>query len=66
MVAQEAEFGVTIKRNLSLAELVQKGTPYEMEAALVDLATAYDYTESIFVNNWTLPAGAFGESCGPV
>lgn len=66
MVAQEAEFGVTIKRNLSLAELVQKGTPYEMEAALVDLATGYDYTESIFVNNWTLPAGAFGESCGPV
>lgn len=62
----EQLFGLTIKRNMSLTELVAKGTPYEMSAAMIDCATSDTYTESIFVEDWQLPAGAFGESCGPV
>lgn len=65
LVDYENQFGVTIKRNISLAELAAKGTPYEMSTDMISLALSDEYHESIFVENWTLPAGAFGESCGP-
>ncbi|MFP8488799.1 phosphoadenosine phosphosulfate reductase family protein [Gracilimonas sp. Q87] len=62
----EAEFDVTIKRDKSYRDLVDKGTPYgSITPSLVDLATAYDYNENIIMDQWTLPAGAFGDSCGP-
>lgn len=61
----EAEFGTTIKRKESLAEYIATGTPYEMDSATVALATSEDYNEAIFVDDWVLPSGAFGEGCGP-
>ena len=67
LIMYENTFGKTMKRNISLAELIAKGTPY---AALTDelgaLATSYEYKLPIHMNEgeWYLPAGAFGESCG--
>lgn len=62
----ETEFATTIKRNGSLVDLIQKGAPYEIQRKMVDLALSEDYEQPIFMENWTLPAGAYGESCGPV
>lgn len=62
----EIEFGVTIKRNRSMVELADLGKPYASvtpELAALALSTTFD--EPIFVDDWQMPAGAFGESCGP-
>ena len=32
----------------------------------IDQALSKDYTDKIIVDNWKLPAGAFGESCGGI
>lgn len=61
----EEEFGVTIQRKLSIRQLAALGTPYEMDPELVKLALGTDYPVDIITENWALPAGAFGESCGP-
>lgn len=65
LIDYETSFGVTMKRNMTLAELVSRGKPYDMEQAMVDLALSEEYTEPIFMEEWHLPAGAFGENCGP-
>lgn len=62
----EDQFGTTIKRKESLVEYIAKGTPYEMDKVTIDLATSEEYSEPIFTDDWVLPSGAFGESCGPV
>lgn len=66
----EKEFGVTIKRKESVEDLVAKGTPYD---AITDdrakLSMSHTYTKNIILpesEKWILPAGAFGESCGPI
>lgn len=64
----EEDFGYTLKRNKTLVELIVSGTPYDtLEPELMDQATAYGYTEDIIMQpgQWTLPAGAYGEGCGP-
>lgn len=66
LVQYETDFNLTIKRGRPLAELVAAGTPYEMTADLVALATGHEYTENIFMENWLLPSGAYGDGCGPV
>ena len=66
LVGYEHDFGVTMKRSVTLAELVANGTAYDMEAEMVDLALSYDYSEPIFLTNWKLPSGAYGDGCGPV
>lgn len=62
----EEQFGVTMKRKERLVDFIASGTPYPMDSAIVSLATSDDYQEPIFTDNWVLPSGAFGESCGPV
>ena len=67
LVELEADFGYTMKRNETLLELVAKGKVYEsMNKDLISIATSEIYTLPIFTNNWILPAGAYGESCGPM
>ncbi len=62
----EARFGKTIHRTMTIGERADAGTPYEsMTADMAAIAMSVEYSEPIFVNNWTLPPGAFGESCGP-
>lgn len=62
----ENEFQCTIKRNKTLPELLKSGKEYPglSDKQMVKLATSFDYTESIFTNNWKLPSGAFGENAG--
>ena len=65
----EKEFEVTIKRNDSVEDLVERGTPYKaITKKLAKLAMSRAYTKEIILpkgEKWVLPAGAFGESCGP-
>lgn len=66
----EKEFGVTIKRNESVEDLIAKGTPYEtITKELALLAMSRTYSKEIILpegEEWVLPAGAYGESCGPI
>lgn len=65
----EKEFGVTIKRSESVEELIARGTPYKaISPELSRLAMMRIFPEDIIMKEgtWTLPAGAFGESCGPI
>jgi 3'-phosphoadenosine 5'-phosphosulfate sulfotransferase (PAPS reductase)/FAD synthetase len=67
IMTMERGFGVSIKRNMFLEELIKLGTPYSaITDDLVALATSYEYTLPVIMDTWELPAGAFGESCGPV
>lgn len=61
----EEKFGLTIKRKKSIIDLVANGTPYEMAPQHVSIALSDAYTGDIIPDKWTLPKGAFGESCGP-
>ncbi len=64
----EERFGKTIHRQLSVRDLAARGTPYDMDPAVVSLALGEHYPqEQILVDPaaWKLPQGAFGESNGP-
>jgi len=61
----EVRFGRTVHRKLSVIQLADKGTPYEMREEDVRAAMSEAFEEPIFLDRWTLPAGAFGDGCGP-
>jgi len=62
----EKDFGVTLKRNESISQLISKGVPYNsINTDLIELSTSKEYFGEIFTENWILPSGAFGKSCGP-
>ena len=67
IIHYERLFGVTINRSKSIPEMILDGKAYEtMTSETTAQALSEDFSEPVFVENWTLPAGAFGESCGPV
>lgn len=59
------EFETTIHRSQSVEQRAAKGTPYQMCQEDIDRAMSDNWTEPITTDYWTLPSGAFGESCGP-
>lgn len=62
----EDEFGYTIHRKESVRDRADKAQPYEsLDPDEVRKALSFEYRDSIFVDDWKLPAGAFGESNGP-
>ncbi|MDC9514416.1 phosphoadenosine phosphosulfate reductase family protein [Pseudoalteromonas sp. CST5] len=73
--AVEAKYGKTIhfSRNsdkevvqIPLAEVAAKGTPYQVDKKWLEIAmNRGTFAHDIIVDNWELPAGAFGDSCGP-
>lgn len=66
IIRMEEKIGCTIKRNTGLRSLIESGTPYpNMDKEAIAAATSYDYTLSIIHPEWKLPAGAFGDKCGP-
>lgn len=66
IAAYEEEFGVTIHRTESVRQRVEKAKPYDtLDPLLIEQALSTEYREPIIVENWELPAGAFGESNGP-
>jgi len=64
----ESSFGNTIKRKESVPDLVSKGQAYQaITPELLKIARGEEYALStIMEEEWVLPAGAFGESCGPL
>lgn len=70
IIKLERDFGYTLKRNLSLPELIAMGCVYKnITPELQCLATSYNYEQAIILpvaEEWTLPAGAFGENCGAI
>lgn len=64
----ESEFGFTINRTKSVRELVDAGSAYEIEDKGNHVADSLseEYHHEIIIDGWELPAGAYGESCGPV
>lgn len=63
----ENKFDCTIKRDKSIRQLIDKGTPYSsITEDLKKVATSYKYNLPIIMGKWILPAGAYGESCGPI
>jgi 3'-phosphoadenosine 5'-phosphosulfate sulfotransferase (PAPS reductase)/FAD synthetase len=68
IIGFEEQFGTTIHRTKSVSERLEEGTPYpEITEDRIILANAKVYTEDIIVpvDEWILPAGAYGETCGP-
>lgn len=66
IIGYEQQFGLTIKRNISLEDLIAKGTPYAaITEELKTVSNSKEYSLGIIMEDWYLPAGAFGESCGP-
>lgn len=66
IISLEKDFGITIKRNISLIDLIQSGDPYlTIDTELSELAISYEYSISITMDPWILPAGAYGDKCGP-
>ncbi|KKL99679.1 hypothetical protein LCGC14_1811970 [marine sediment metagenome] len=61
----EDSFALTIHRSKTISERCEAGTPYEMRQEDIDSALSTTYNEPVIVDNWQLPTGAFGESCGP-
>lgn len=62
----EQDFDVTIDRKLTVNEMADQGTPYAAAIGIwVERAMSTTFDAPIVVKDWKLPAGAFGESCGP-
>ncbi len=66
VAAHESAFGVTIKRKLNIVQTADMGRPYQnMLDVDVRAALADEFNEPVIIEEWSLPSGAFGESCGP-
>ena len=64
--AYERRFGKTIVRGESVEQRAARGLPYDSLSPLVIAeAMSNNWSGPIFIEDWTLPAGAFGESTGP-
>ena len=61
----EEQFGRTIKRNMSLPVLADKGTPFKMDPEDIRLAKSTTWERSMILDPWELPRGAFAEGSGP-
>ncbi len=64
----EDGFGITIKRDKSVWALLQAGEAYKAAVdspTYRDLAMSTDYVPTIIMDQWELPPGAYGKSCGP-
>lgn len=63
----EELFEKTIHRTTPVMQRATEGNAYEsITPTLVAIAMSEEYNEPCFLENWTMPAGAFGESCGPI
>lgn len=66
IASYEKDFGFTIDRTKSVEELADSAEPYPTAAAWMPLALSRTFDRPFFMDVWQQPAGAFGESCGPV
>lgn len=67
IASYETQFGYTIRRAESIEHAADRGQPYAAiteERIAVALAETFD--QPIILDTWTLPAGAYGDSAGPL
>lgn len=61
----ERQFKITIHRKESVEQRASQGTVYPVDPMWVAIANSKTFDHPVFDDNWKLPPGAFGESCGP-
>ncbi len=61
----EKSFKHTIRSDINWDQLADKGEDLYYDPEIVALALSTEYTAPIWTDNWKLPAGAYGEACGP-
>lgn len=61
----ERRFSITIHRHKTVEELANAGTPYEFDPKWVAIANSREWNHPVFVDDWVLPQGAYGDGCGP-
>jgi hypothetical protein len=61
----ETKFGVTIQRKETITQRADRGTPYPASQADIEACAKHTFEEPIIIENWTMPSGAFSETCGP-
>lgn len=65
LVQLEKEFGVTIKRNISLSDYAGNGSVFPINQKYVSLAMSEQFSAPIFTEEWELPTAAYKKGCGP-
>jgi 3'-phosphoadenosine 5'-phosphosulfate sulfotransferase (PAPS reductase)/FAD synthetase len=60
----EIELGHTIDNKKSIIQMADMGTPYPHNPIAIALANSNIWNSPIFLDNWQLPPGAFGEQNG--
>lgn len=65
IASYERQFKITIHRTETVTQRAAKGTPYRVEPFWVGIANSETLEIPVLVEDWVLPAGAYGESCGP-
>jgi len=69
IINYENDFKCTMKRNTDLSTFIKTGKPYgSITPELISQVTSYEYKQDIIIpvsEEWILPDGAFGISCGP-
>lgn len=69
LINYECQFTYTMKRDTDLDSLIKSGTPYStITKELSVLATQHVFDQPILIprsGQWILPAGAYGDNCGP-
>ena len=65
IAAYEQQFGLTIQRKETVSQRADRGTPYPMDPRILAEAMADAFTAPVFIDDWRLPAGAFGDNAGP-
>jgi len=65
VVGYEKDFDHTIRSDRSWEDLVRDVPVTGYDPVIVSLALDHDYNGPIHTDNWELPAGAYGEACGP-
>ena len=62
----EEYFGKTIHREMTVMDQVRLGSVYEsVDSEVAQAALDLEYKDKVLVDEWKLPAGAFGENAGP-
>lgn len=61
----EVRSGKTVHRAENLEERAQRGAVGDLDPYYVRLARSESYDAPVFLNQWTMPAGAFAETHGP-
>jgi 3'-phosphoadenosine 5'-phosphosulfate sulfotransferase (PAPS reductase)/FAD synthetase len=61
----ERQFKITIHRKETVVQRADAGTPYVTDPFWVEVANSKTFDCPVFIEPWVLPAGAFGDSCGP-